>query len=360
MNPLLVTATREGCGKTGIALGFALEATARGYSVGYMKPKGTRVQSHGGRIIDTDPLLAQDLLGLEHDVDEMEPIVYSPTFVDQAITQSLESAGLPALVRDQFRTVAEGHDLVVVEGGGSYTTGGIIDLTDADVAELLDAESLLVAPFEHPEDVDEVLAAADALGERLTGVVFNPVPDEQFDYVEENVVPFLEARDVPVVGILPRVKDLVGVPIPELADHLNASVLTRTEPGETVERFLVGAMSSESALRYFRRTRDAAVITGADRSDLVSVALEAAGVNCVVLTGGFRPDDALRSKAERNDVPLLLVQTDTLTTVERGETLVRSGRVRDESTVRLVRDLLAEHADVDAVLSSLPPAANAD
>ncbi|MDS0280960.1 phosphotransacetylase family protein [Haloarcula onubensis] len=351
MRSILLTATSEGCGKTGIALGLALAATDRGYAVSYMKPKGTRLQSHEGRVLDTDPLLARDLLGLDADIDDMEPVVYSPTFVDQAIRDTLPRDDLTGLLRERFETLADDRDLVVLEGGGSYTTGGVVELTDADVAAALDADVVLVAPFADPADIDGVLAAAADLGDRLAGVLFNPVPDAQFDYVEEAVVPFLESRGVPVVGILPRVKALAGVPVAELADHLNATVLTDTAPTErTVERFLVGAMSGESALRYFRRTRDAAVITGGDRSDLLSVALEAGGVTCVILTGGHPPADALVSKAQRRDVPLLLVQADTLTTVERGEELVRSGRVRDAGTVQTVRDLLADHADLDALV----------
>ena len=40
----------------------------------------------------------------------------------------------------------------------------------------------------------------------------------------------------------------------------------------------------------------------------------------------------------------------TLTAVERAEAVVRSGRVRDEETVEIMRTLLTEHADVDALL----------
>jgi hypothetical protein len=350
VNSILVTATREGVGKTGIALGLALEASERGRSVGYMKPKGTRLQSYGGGIVDTDPMLARELLGLDAAVEEMVPIVYSATFVGQAIRDGTEPTEIHRLVRDRFRTLADGHDLMVIEGGGSLTTGGTIALTDVDVAELLDAEVLLVTPYERPEDVDGILAATDRIGDRLAGILFNPVADEQFDYLQESVIPFLEARGLPVLGVLPRVKELAGVTVAELVDHLNAEQLTDSGEGATVERFLVGAMTSESALRYFRRTRDTAVITGGDRADLQSVALETSGVTCLILTGGFAPSDAILGKAEATNVPVLLVRTDALATVERAEEIVRSGRVRDEHTVRVVRDLLTDHADVDAIL----------
>lgn len=49
-------------------------------------------------------------------------------------------------------------------------------------------------------------------------------------------------------------------------------------------------------------------------------------------------------------MPILSVQTDTLTTVERAEDVVRSGRTRDAETVDRMERLLADHAAVDSIL----------
>ena len=65
MNTLLITATEESTGKTAIALALATIANDRGQSVGYMKPKGTRLQSNVGKTLDEDPMLARELLGLD-------------------------------------------------------------------------------------------------------------------------------------------------------------------------------------------------------------------------------------------------------------------------------------------------------
>lgn len=148
-----------------------------------------------------------------------------------------------------------------------------------------------------------------------------------------------------------RDRDLAGVTVTELADELGADVLTSAPTDAYVERFLVGAMSGEAALRHFRRTRNAAVITGGDRSDIHTAALEAPGVACLVLTGGFEPPGAVLGRAEEAGVPVLVVQSDTLTAVDRAENVVHSGRVRDARTVERVRELLFEHADVDLLLS---------
>jgi BioD-like phosphotransacetylase family protein len=352
MQTLLVTSIEESTGKTAITLALGLLARDRGRSVGYMKPKGTRLQSTVGKTLDRDPMLARDVLGLDAEVHQMEPVVYSPTFVKSAIRGQERPEELRERIAEEFDALAADRDAMFVEGGGAYTTGGVVDLTDAAVADLLDARVILVAPYAEPGDVDEVLAAAEAIGDRLSGVLFNAVRDAVYDELESEVVPFLESRDVPVVGVVPRTRELAGVTVADLADELGAEVVTDAPTDGYVERFLVGAMSGDQALQYFRRTRDAAVVTGGDRSDIHTAALEAPGVKALVLTGGHRPAGAVLGKAEREGVPVLLANGDTLSVIERAEDVVRTGRTRDERTVEVMRDLLFDHSDVDAILGT--------
>jgi len=350
---LLVTAIADGTGKTAVTIALGLRARERGEAVAYMKPKGTRLRRRVGKTLDEDPMLARELLDFDAEMHEMEPVVYSPTFVEQAVRGQADPDDLREQVQGHFQTLASGRDRVLVEGGGTLTTGGIVDLTDADVAELVDADVLVIASYDEPGDLDDVLAAVDTVGrDRLRGVLFNAVADAAVDSLEEDAVPFLEGRDIPVLGSIPGVQSLAGVTVRNLAEELGADVLTDAPTDGFVERFTVGAMSADSALRHFRRTRDAAVITGGDRSDIHTAALEAPGIRCLILTGGHRPSGAVVGKAEEKGVPIVVVQTDTLTTVERAEAVVSGGRTRDAEAVRTMEKLLGDHADVDAILDA--------
>ncbi|RKD97197.1 phosphotransacetylase family protein [Halopiger aswanensis] len=347
---ILVSSLEESVGKTAITLALARLARAEGDSVGYMKPKGTRLESNVGKTLDEDPMLARELLDLEAEMHDLEPVVYSPTFIEQAIRGREDPEELRERVGEAFDSLAADTDRMFVEGGGEYEVGGIVDLTDVDVADLLDARVVLVAPYKQPGDVDDVLAAADAFGDRFAGVVFNDVPDAAYDQLETDVVPFLEGRDVPVFGVLPSDRTLAGVTVEDLASELGASMLVEDGDDAFVERFSVGAMGADSALRRFRRTKNAAVITGGDRAEIHTAALEAPGVRCLILTGGHRPSGAVLGQAAEKGVPVLSVQTDTLTTVERAEDVVRSGRTQNEETVERMQELLTDHAAVDSIL----------
>ncbi|MFW6384821.1 MAG: phosphotransacetylase family protein [Halodesulfurarchaeum sp.] len=350
MTTLLFASTEDSTGKTAVALALGQLARERDVSVGYMKPKGTRLQSNVGKTLDADPMLARDILDLDAEMHEMEPIVYSPTFVDGAIRGQENATELRDRVTEAFEDLADGTDLMLVEGAGQYITGNVIDLAEDDVADLVDADVILLERIRTTGDLDRILGAVDRLEERCDGIVFNAVSDSMYDTVESDIVPFLEGKGVPVFGVIPHSRELAGVTLTDLTDELGGEVLTGSEEDVFIERVLVGAMSGESALSHFRRTKDAAVVTGGDRSDIQRAALEAPGVKALILTGGFDPPGAVLGTAAGRNKPVLKVRSDTLATVERAEELIRGGRVRDARTIELMRSLLHDHVDVDTIL----------
>lgn len=351
MSTLLVSSTDDGTGKTAIAIALAKRLQDGGDSVGYMKPKGTRPESAVGKTRDQDPMLARQVLGLEAEMHTLEPVVYSPTFVHEAIRGREDPDALRERIHEAYADLSAETDHMVVEGGGRLWTGGIVDLTDVDVARLLDAEVLLVSHYDQPTDVDDVLAAAEGIGERLAGVLFNGVSPGDLDELTEDVIPFLEGRGIECPGVLPHDESLAGVTVGELADHLGAERLTSGGEDVRIERFSVGAMGSDAALKQFRRLRNAAVITGGDRSDVQTAALQASGVSCLVLTGGYRPSSAVLGEAASRGVPVLLVRTDTRAAIDRTETRLRSGRTQRPEAVEHMADLLAGSVDVEALFA---------
>jgi BioD-like phosphotransacetylase family protein len=351
MTRLLVTSTEDGTGKTAIAIALAKLAAERGATVSYMKPKGTSPESTVGKTRDQDPALAREVLGLDAEMHELEPLVYSPTFVREAIRGREDPDQLRERITEAFDALAADSDIVVLEGGDRLATGGIVELTDPDIAELLDAEVLLVSHYTEPGDVDGILDAARQVGDRLAGVLYNDVSAPAFDELTDDVMPFLDSRGIDSIGAVPHDEQLAGVTVAELADSLGADLLTSTvDTGGRIERFAVGAMSASAALQAFRRTRNAAVITGGDRPDIQTAALEASGVACLVLTGGYRPSNAVLGRASDEGVPVLLVEGETRVAVDRTEHILRSGRTQRPETVERMVSLLDDSVDVDTLL----------
>lgn len=352
MSTILVSSTTGGTGKTAITVALGKLAQRQDVSVGYMKPKGTNLESAVGKTRDEDPMLARELLGLDAQMHQLEPVVYSPTFIQEAIRGRTDPDELREDIRSNFETLAEDAEIMLLEGADHRWTGGTIDLTDSEIADLLDAEVMLVSEYTEAGDVDEVLDAAESFGDSLAGVLFNDVSPDRYDELTEDAIPFLKGKGVETFGVIPHDDQMGGVSVDELAGGIGAERLTPDiDESGRVERFLVGAMGSSAALEQLRRTRSAAVITGGDRSDIQTAAIQASGVECLILTGGHRPPNAVLGKATSHGVPILLIQSDTRTAIDRTESVLGSGRTRTPEAVDRMASLLSESIDYEMILS---------
>lgn len=351
MKPLLVASTEERSGKTVVALALALAARERGETVGYGKPKGGFRRSVADGPADGDPSLAVDLLDLDADRHDLVPVVYSPGFIREVLRGRERPDPLRDRIVERVEAIHSGTDRVVLEGGTTLTAGGVADLSDPEVASVVDADVILVAQYDDPGDVDDVLAAADLLGDRLTGVLFNAVSDAAFDELASDVVPSLDERGIRVFGTLPRIPELTEVGVDRLVSEFDATVITDEAPTDKfVDRYVVGATGPSAAVERFRRTRDAVVVTGGDRTEIQTIGIDAEGVACLLLTGGIRPPDAVVGRANEIGVPLLLVDADATTVVERICGILDAGPAPSAAAVERVRTLIDDYADLDAML----------
>ena len=136
-----------------------------------------------------------------------------------------------------------------------------------------------------------------------------------------------------VLGVLPRDPRLAAPTVAELAEGLHAEILCGADKtGELVEHMLVGAMSAEAALTYFRRQPNKAVITGGDRADIQLAALETS-TRCLILTGNLYPSPVVLNRADELGVPMLLADMDTLRAIEVVESYLGRSRVQQPEKV---------------------------
>ena len=119
-----------------------------------------------------------------------------------------------------------------------------------------------------------------------------------------------------------------------------------------VETLSIGAMNVNSAMEFFRRRRNMAVVTGADRTDIQLAALEAS-TQCLILTGAGEPLPQLVIRAEELEVPLLKVDHDTLTTVEVIEQAFGHVRLHEAVKASYAVRLVEEHCDFGGLFAMI-------
>lgn len=354
MKTLIVASTRPYAGKSGITIAVLAALGARGLRAGYFKPYGTMPVEVDGVLTDQDAAYIASLAPVRAPAVDVCPIVETPAFVEDVLRG--EVGVLDQRVREAFLSASREADCMLVEGMSDLSQARSVGIALCQLAEMLDASVLLVDKPERSNPPDAALWAADCLGERLLGVVFNAVSDSMRSLVAENMTRFLEANGVHVFGTLPHDALLSSVTVDEIVEHLGGTVLCAEErTGESVESFMVGAMGQDKALRFFRRKARKAVITGGDRSDVQLAALET-DTRCIVLTGNLPPSSLVLARAEELGVPMVIVPMDTLTAVERMESLLGRVRLHDPAKAGRMREMFEAAVDVDDLISKAFPA----
>ncbi len=112
-----------------------------------------------------------------------------------------------------------------------------------------------------------------------------------------------------------------------------------------VDRFMVGSMAPENALKWFRRAKDKAVITSGDRSDICLAALET-DTNLLILAGGMGPDIRTLSRARDLGVPIMMTAHDTYTTSQKVDRLVGTVNPENKKRVATVQSIVGKAIDL--------------
>lgn len=350
----VASATRQSMGKTAFCLGLALTLKEEGLNVGYFKPLGWQFASKEGKPADEDAFLMKNLLSLEAPVELITPVLLEYQYLDQYSAE--QTATLSNRISEAYQRASKGKDFMIIEALREPCLGTFLDLSTPKLAKQLNSDLLLVSTTYQDTAVDEILFANFCVtkeGTKCAGVVFNRVSKPIDERIKKVIVPTLEKREIHVWGLIPESIPLTAPTVKELSETLGGKVLCGEKKlSSLVERYLVGAMTQESAIRYFRTAPGKAVITGGDRPDIALAALET-DTSALILTGALYPNVRVLAKAEEKGVPVLLVPYDTYTTVERVRDVAGKIKVGDTKRINLAKKLVSEHVDWKGLLSCL-------
>ncbi len=353
MVTLYIISTTPYAGKTALCVALGRRFRKDGYRIGYMRPVTTTKARIGECMVDEEAELMRQTLSLEDPVYSIWPVCLDPATVEAVLHG--EGEDYMKMITDAFAQVSKDKDIVLLESGSRCSQGMGVGLSCDRVADELGAKALLVAKYDVSTVVviDDLLADKQRLGDKVLGVVLNAVDRDRVDYVRELVVPFLEKNGLPVLAVLPADRVLNSVTVSQLVDDLQGEVICRPDLGnELVENLMIGAMSVDASLSYFRRSLNKAVITGGDRPDIQLAALETS-TKCLVLTGNFHPNPLIINRAEEAGVPIILVKHDTMATVQLVQDSFRKIRFHHPKRIDRFERIVGERFDFAALYQAL-------
>jgi hypothetical protein len=350
----VASATHQSIGKTALCLGLALKFMEEGLNVGYFKPLGRHTASLEGKPADVDTILMKKLLGLEASTDLITPVIFEHQYLDQYSDAQL--VNLSDRISEAYREVMKGKDLMILEALHELCRGASFNLSASELAKRLNSELLLVSSSHQDRVVDEIIFEFSCIsrgGARCMGAVLNRIHSSMDERVRKLIVPTLEKKGIPTWGLIPENTSLTAPTVKELAEILGGKIICGEENmHKLVESYLVGAMTQESAIRYFRRAMRKAVITGGDRPDIALAALET-DTSALILTGDLFPDARVCSSAKEKGTPIILVSYDTYTTIEKVRGVSGRIKVGDEKRISIAKELVSEHVDWRGLLKNL-------
>jgi BioD-like phosphotransacetylase family protein len=382
MRQLYLAATGQNRGKTTAALGLLDGFIGRGLATGFLKPVGQRTVIEDGVPADEDAVLVRTVFGLSHEYADMSP-VHIPRGFTKAYIAGEVVEDLPALIRAAHASFRD-HDMLLIEGTGHAGVGAVIGLSNATVAAMLGAPTIIISEGGVGRPIDEIVLNAALFashGVEVAGAIVNKVDLDAQPGITRILERGLARHGVPLLGVLP-VKPILSNPTlgmildgvhgetihagPDLDRVIDGVAIGAMEPGHMLERVgpgtlvivpgdredviltlttahLVGhARGGTPAGTAALRMAEVAGAPGVDGHEQAAAGL--------VLTGGYRPRPAVVAAIRQADLFATLVAEDTYSVASEVHDLLVKTHAADREKIDLIKALVAECLDVDRIL----------
>lgn len=208
---IYVAATSQHIGKTTSTLGLVQALRNQGINVGYCKPVGQQGVIINDFIVDKDTELFAQLMGFN-----LRQSIHSPVILGTGATQEfLDNPQKFDYAKDILHAAAtldKEHEMVIYEGTGHPGVGAVVDLSNADVAQLLGAEVILVVEGGIGNTIDRLKLSMTMFKDKnvpIIGVIINKVRPEKYDKVKYYVGKKLAEWNIPLIGVIPYDKTLL-------------------------------------------------------------------------------------------------------------------------------------------------------
>jgi uncharacterized protein len=387
LRQLYLAATGQNRGKTTAALGLLDGFIARNLRTGFLKPVGQRTVIEDGEPADEDAVLVKTVFGLPESYATMSPVHIPRGFTKSYIAGEVVE-DLPALITEAHAAF-RGHDMLLIEGTGHAGVGAVIGLSNAVVASMLGAPAIIISEGGVGRPIDEIVLNAALFashGVEVAGAIVNKVDIGSQPGIEAILERGLARHGIPLLGMLP-VRPILSNPTlgmildgvhgetihpgPDLDQVIDGVAIGAMEPGHMLERVGPGTLVivpgdredvilTVTTAHLAPRVR---LVNATEAAKIAAIAAEATNERAasvdghegaaigLVLTGGYRPREPVLRAIRQADLFATIVPEDTYSVASEVHDLLVKTHAADREKVELIKELVAEHLDVDRILA---------
>lgn len=360
---IYVAATSQHVGKTTSTLGLIHALKDLGVNVGYSKPVGQEFITLGHKRADKDALLFASSMGFE-----LVPELHSPVILGKgATTAYLDN---PSQFNHSNRMLKaskileQKHDVVIYEGTGHPGVGSVVNLSNARVAQLLDAGLIMVVEAGIGNCIDRLDLCMSVFEQKnipVVGVIINKCMPNKIEKIRHYVGGVLEGRGIKLLGILPYEEEL-GLPvIHTIVKAVNAQVeMNEDMLNNRVKGIIAGSLIDLKEVKEdfvnqllvvsINRLKEAM-----KKLDQVGRIMDSdiSSLSGVLLTGTGEIEEESKGYFEKHKIPVLRAKIDTYEAVIKISQIEVKINRRTPWKVKKAVELFKNHVNMDYIMDFL-------
>lgn len=359
---LYIAATSQHVGKTTSTLGLMAAIRERGRNVGYCKPVGQEFVDLGDLKVDKDALLFSKSMMFELKAED-----HSPVIIGRGVTSDYlddpSKYDFRSLIQPASRRLQAEYDFVVYEGTGHPGVGSVCDMSNAQVAQMLDAPVVMIVEGGIGKTIDKLnmnLALFRELRVPVRGVIVNKVLPEKLDKVKKYVGIYLQKLGIPLLGVLPYDKTLSSPIMSSIRLAVKGkTVLNRNNMDNKVENIISGSLLARQEIEDLTNLLVVVSIRDLDAamSSLIKI-FESRNspedsISGIVVNGKTEELKNLgdnlpyREFLEKHQIPIVGTSLDTYGAATKISQMEVKINIRTPWKVRRAVELIREHVNVD-------------
>ena len=184
--------------------------------------------------------------------------------------------------------------------------------------------------------------------EGLFGVIINNVPKYRMISLKNDLIPSLLKDGINVIGAIPEDRCLISCTVNQFLQHIEGKLIYEASTmNSLIENVLIGGMVLDWSVHYFRSSFNVAAIIRGDRPDVQLGALQSGKVKALILTKGIEPIEYVYYEAQTLEIPIILSEKDTETTVNSLETINKKSNFNHPDKLQRISDLISEHCNIE-------------
>lgn len=353
---IFIAATRMNDGKTTTSLGLYSALNDGEKKIGYIKPVGQRFVDVNGEKIDEDSFLLTETFDVSVPIQAMSPIVVDKDFTKNYLDDS--ASIYPKIVNRlcrSFDRAAYEKDYIIIEGTGHAGVGSVFDLSNAEVANILNAKVIIVASGGIGRPIDEIAlnqALFEKAGADIIGVIINKVQSDKLDFIKHYCGQALQKMNLKLLGVIPENTKLSEPSLSQIIHEIRGECLNTTNniQSKKIKKVVIGAKTGLSTIDDIEE--GTLIITSGDREDIIQPCIKsnkASMLSGIILTNAITPNDATLEDIQTSEIPFILSNDSSYSVISRMNKMNIKTQPHDVDKISIIKEILKSNIDLKEI-----------